>query len=80
MQSYQMWYAIRKLQTPALFRTLLWNFIFKVVGDTNFQKLKNVNIVCFLSPSNFKPQSRYSTYQNTMQGLYILQISAELVQ
>ena len=64
----QMWCAIRWPQTPALFRTLLWNYIFKIVGDTNFQKMENVNFVCCLSPSDFKQQSRCSVYQNTMPG------------
>ena len=63
-----MWCAIRWPQTPALFRTLLWNFIFKIVGDMNFQKIENVNFVCRLSPSDFKQQSQCSICQNTMPG------------
>ena len=63
-----MCYAVRWPQTPTLFRTLFWNFIFKIVGDTNFPKFKNVNFVCRLLPSNFKPQSQCSINQNTMPG------------
>ena len=62
-----MWYAIKWPQTPALFRTLLWNLIFKTVGETNFQTIKNV---CFLLPGaiKIKTQSWYSIYQNGMPG------------